>query len=394
MKIYFRKYKYFILCGVLILAIVFVSNVMFDPVQKQIDSMSLEEKVGQMMMFGLDSENVTEGTIKFIQDSHIGGVILNRENIKSAEQLVHLTNEIKTINAETSNLPLFISVDEEGGLVSRMPSEIINLPNSSVIGQLDDTKVANQVGEAIGERVAAFGFNMTMAPVLDINSNQNNPVIGKRSFGSNEKVVSKMGVAEMKGIQTESVIPVIKHFPGHGDTDVDSHKGLPVIDHDLERLTDLELKPFSKAIEQNAEMTMVAHILLPSIDPKFPSSLSKEVVTGILREQLKFKGVVITDDVTMGAILKNFEIGDAAVKAVQAGNDIVLVCHKYENQVKVLNAVLEAVNTGEITEKQINDSVYRILSLKGKYHLNDQPIGEADIKKINESSANIIQAIN
>lgn len=393
MKVIFIKYKYLIFCVLVALTIAVVSKLTNDPIQERVDSMTLEQKVGQMLMFGLDEEKVTEGTVKFIQENQIGGVILNRENIKNAQQLVQLTNEIKEINSEKSDLPIFISVDEEGGLVTRMPSEIINLPNSSLIGELENTKIADQVGAAIGERVAAFGFNMTMAPVMDINSNLNNPVIGKRSFGSTEKVVTKMGLAEMKGIQDQNVIPVIKHFPGHGDTDVDSHKGLPVIHHDLERLKSLELKPFNKAIEQDADMAMVAHILLPKIDPNNPSSLSKEVVTDLLRDQLMFKGVVITDDLTMGAILKNFEIGDAAVKAIQAGNDIVLVCHGFENQVKVLQAVLDAVRNGDISEKQVNDSVYRIVALKEKYHLDDKPLDNADINRINESTENIFEAI-
>ncbi|MEH7272272.1 beta-N-acetylhexosaminidase [Neobacillus vireti] len=390
----FKKFMYILFSIALVISLSACNVQNSDAEKDQIESMTMEEKVGQMLMFGLEEDHLTDKTIKFIQDHHIGGMILFRENIKNANQLVQLTNQIKEINSETSKLPIFISVDEEGGLVSRMPPEIKNLPKSAVIGNVNSKKIADQVGVAIGERVGAFGFNMTMAPVLDINSNPNNPVIGERSFGNNEKVVTEMGLAEMKGIQGKNVIPVIKHFPGHGDTDVDSHKGLPVIEHDLDRLTSLEFIPFQKAIKQNADMVMAAHILLPKIDQNYPSSLSREVITGLLKEQLKFKGVVITDDLTMGAILKNYEIGDAAVKAIQAGNDIVLVCHGYENQEKVLRAVLNAVQNGDISEKQINDSVYRILSLKEKYQLNDEPIDAVDINKINESSEKIEQAIN
>ncbi|MEH7179193.1 beta-N-acetylhexosaminidase [Neobacillus vireti] len=390
----FKKFMYILFSIALVISLSACNVQNSDAEKDQIESMTMEEKVGQMLMFGLEEDHLTDKTIKFIQDHHIGGMILFRENINNANQLVQLTNQIKEINSETSKLPIFISVDEEGGLVSRMPPEIKNLPKSAVIGNVNSKKIADQVGVAIGERVGAFGFNMTMAPVLDINSNPNNPVIGERSFGNNEKVVTEMGLAEMKGIQGKNVIPVIKHFPGHGDTDVDSHKGLPVIEHDLDRLTSLEFIPFQKAIEQDADMVMAAHILLPKIDQNYPSSLSREVITGLLKEQIKFKGVVITDDLTMGAILKNYEIGDAAVKAIQAGNDIVLVCHGYENQEKVLRAVLNAVQNGDISEKQINDSVYRILSLKEKYQLNDEPIDAVDINKINESSEKIEQAIN
>ncbi|MDP4106131.1 MAG: glycoside hydrolase family 3 protein, partial [Bacillota bacterium] len=288
---------------------------------------------------------------------------------------------------------LFLSTDEEGGKVSRMPPGVLNLPNSKVIGDKNNVTIASKVGEAIGSRVKAFGFNMTMAPVLDINSNPNNPIIGVRSFGNNADVVTRMGIAEMQAIQNGDIIPVVKHFPGHGDTDVDSHKGLPIVYNDINRLNALELVPFKKAIQQNADMTMVAHILIPKIDPQYPSSLSKIVVTDLLRKKLHFNGVIITDDLTMGAILQNYKIGDAAVKAIQAGNDIALVCHGLGNQITAKNAILTAVKDGKISEQQINDSVYRILKLKKKYHLNDKPISTIDLNSINQSSEKIYQSL-
>ncbi|MFJ7729681.1 beta-N-acetylhexosaminidase [Neobacillus sp. NPDC097160] len=364
-----------------------------DFINKQIKEMSVEEKIGQMLMFGLDEGKVDIEAEEFIKEHHIGGIILNKYNIKSSDQLLQLNNKIKQLNTKTTTIPIFISVDEEGGVISRMPAGIKNLPDSKVIGDKNNSKLAYQVGEAIGERVAAFGFNMTHAPVLDINSNAQNPIIGKRAFGSNEKTVSNIGIAEMKGIQSKNIIPVIKHFPGHGDTVVDSHKELPVVNHDMSELKKMELVPFKKAIKQNADMTMVAHILMQKIDQGNPSSLSRKVVTDLLRNTLHFNGVVITDDLTMGAILKNYDIGEAAVKAIKAGNDIVLVCHGYENKIRVINSIQNAVKEGDITEKQINESVYRILKLKEKYHLNDKEINKVDLKKINKSSENIYHSV-
>ncbi|MCP3029816.1 beta-N-acetylhexosaminidase [Halobacillus sp. A1] len=364
-----------------------------DSIKETMTSMSIEEKIGQMLMFGFEGTQVNEETRKLIEDNHIGGLILFKNNITSSKQLVELNNQIKEMNEEHHDIPIFTSVDEEGGLVSRMPPEIINLPDSKEIGDSQDEQLAYQVGEAIGERVGAFGFNMTMAPVLDINSNPSNPVIGKRAFGDNEEMVSKMGIEEMKGIQSKSIIPVVKHFPGHGDTDVDSHLGLPVVHHGLERLRQMELVPFQNAVNQQADMTMVAHIMLPEIDSEFPSSLSKKVITNILREELKFNGVVITDDMTMGAITENYDIGEASVRAVLAGNDIVLVCHGHENKKRAVSSLTKAVKNGTISEERIDESVERILHLKEKYNLSDRTLDTVDINEINQSSEEIVDAL-
>src|SRR5699024_7365807 len=171
------------------------------------------------------------------------------------------------------------------------------------------------------------------------------------SFGDNPDIVSKLGIQTMKGIQSQHVIPVIKHFPGHGDTDTDSHLELPEVDKNYDELADLELIPFKNAIEDGADVSMIAHILLPKIDPDYPSSMSKEVITNILREDLDFDGVVITDDLTMGAITDNYDIGKAALQSVQAGSDLMLVAHDYENVANVFNTLKEAVQNGELPEE-------------------------------------------
>lgn len=360
-----------------------------DPIIEKINNMTLEEKLGQMIMIGVDTYQISEQEKKMIQDNYIGGVILFKRNVQNSNQLLNLNNQIKGINKEVNDIPILISVDEEGGLVSRMPSEIINLPNKNEIGEVNNIELATKVGNAIGERVYDFGFNMTMAPVLDVNNNPNNPVIGIRSFGDNPEVVSNMGIAEMKAIQSQNVIPVIKHFPGHGDTDVDSHKGLPVINHNLERLNKIELAPFKKAINEGADVVMVGHIIMTQLDNQNPASLSQKIVTDLLRNDLNFNGVVITDDMTMGAIIHSLDIGKAAIQSVKAGNDIILVSHGYENKINVIQSLHTAALNGEISEETINDSVYRILTLKEKYQLNDNEDNSVDINKINQSSKDI-----
>ncbi|HZK57592.1 MAG TPA: glycoside hydrolase family 3 protein, partial [Clostridia bacterium] len=291
-------------------------------------------------------------------------------------------NSLKNTNS-SNKIPLFISVDEEGGSVSRNPQEIKKLPTAGSIGKTKDVGLALKVGKLLGKTVKAFGYNMNFAPVLDIDSNPLNPVIGDRAFGQTAEIVSAMGIETLKGIREERVIPVIKHFPGHGDTAVDSHVGLPVVNHDLERIMNFEIVPFKHSIDNGADAVMVAHILLLQIDRKYPASMSEVIITDILRDKLNFQGVVITDDMTMGAIEKNYNIGDAAIQSVKAGADILLIGHKYEKALIVLDTIKGEINKGNISMDRIDESVYRILKLKEKYNLKDSIIEDLNIEKIN-----------
>ncbi|MBZ4664863.1 MAG: beta-N-acetylhexosaminidase [Mahella sp.] len=355
-----------------------------DPIEERIDAMTLDEKIGQMVIVGLDGYNIDENAKTLIEEKHVGGFILFERNVEDAAQLLNLTNSLKRANT-VNKIPLFISVDEEGGRVSRMPDSIKKLPTNKAIGQINDADYSFGIGSVIGKELKAFGFNMDFAPVLDINSNPKNPVIGDRSFGADAQTVTKLGIQTMEGIRTGGVISVVKHFPGHGDTSVDSHIDLPSVNNSLERLRSFELIPFASAIENNADGIMVAHILLPKIDPGYPSSMSKKIITGILREELKYDGVILSDDLTMGAIVDNYSIGTAAVKALNAGIDIVLVCHEYENEIAVVEAIKKAANEGAISMDKIDASVYRILALKQRYALKDEEIESVDVKSINDA---------
>ncbi|MDF2840489.1 MAG: beta-N-acetylhexosaminidase [Clostridia bacterium] len=354
-----------------------------DPIVEKIKSMTLEEKIGQMIIAGIDGYQLNENEVKLIQEYHIGGFILFGRNVEEAEQLLKLTNSLKVTNA-ANKVPLLISVDEEGGRISRIPKVIKNFPTNKALGKINNEEFSYEIGKLLAEKVKVFGFNMDFAPVLDINSNPKNPVIGDRAFGSEPKVVSDLGYQTMRGISYGGVIPVIKHFPGHGDTATDSHIGLPTVNNDLERLKSFELIPFDRAIKNGADCVMVAHILLPKIDAVNPATLSPSIITNILRKQLNFDGVVITDDMTMGAISENYELAAAAVQAVTAGNDMILIAHKYENALFTFHAINKAVLEGLITEERINQSVYRILALKQKYNLKDSEIESIDIDGINE----------
>lgn len=363
-----------------------------DLISEQIGRMTLDEKIGQMVIVGFDGYAINDQVRAMVRDYHVGGFILYGYNVENSSQLLALINWLKNINS-VNKIPLFISVDEEGGRVSRMPAELRKFPSNEIIGRANNGDLSYRIGNVIAKEIKAFGFNMNFAPVLDINSNPNNPVIGDRSFGSNAQIVSKLGVQTMKGLQAGGVIPVVKHFPGHGDTSVDSHVGLPYVNHDLNRLKSFELVPFQDAIRNQADAVMVAHILLNKIDPSNPSSMSRIVITDILRTQMNFNGVVVTDDMTMGAIVNNYDIGAAAVKSVNAGSDIILVSRGYGNEVKVIDALKRAAENGSIPQQRINESVYRILKLKQKYNLKDTVINSVDINKINNEIGAVLQQI-
>lgn len=353
-----------------------------DPIKEKIKSMSLSEKIGQMIIVGADGYEIDDHAKQMIEKYHVSGFVLFKQNIKSADQMLGLLHSLKSANT-VNKVPLFLSVDEEGGRVSRMPAELVKIPGSGAIGKINNSNFSFDIGSVIAEEIKMFGYNMDFGPVLDINSNPKNPVIGDRSFSSSPGIVSKLGVQTMKGIRSKNVIPVVKHFPGHGDTSVDSHIGLPRVYNDMKRLQSFELIPFAEAIKNGADAVMVAHILLPKIDSAYPASFSKTLITGVLRQSMKFQGVVITDDMTMGAIIKNYNMADAAVKSVNAGSDIVLVCHEFSKETTVIQALTKAAQTGVIPIKRIDESVYRILKLKQKYAITDKSSGMLDIKKVN-----------
>ena len=329
-----------------------------------VNKMTLDEKIGQMIVAGFNGTDVNEELINLVNTNKVGGVILFKRNIETSEQLKKLNNNIDGLNKE---IPLFISVDEEGGRVNRLPSDMENFPSAREVGLKIDKDYAYNNGKSIGESLKVTGFNMNYAPVLDIFSNPKNTVIGDRAFGSDVETVSTMGIATMKGIEEEGIISVIKHFPGHGDTSVDSHYGLPIVYKTLEELEIFELIPFKKAIKEGCKAIMVSHILLDKIDKQNPSSMSETVVTDILREQLGFDGVVITDDMEMGAITENFTVEDACVQSIIAGCDIVLIGSGNESIYNTIQAIKDSILNGKITEERINESVVRIIKLKNEY---------------------------
>ena len=335
-----------------------------DEIQRIMDTMDIDEKLGQMVMGGYDDINEI---LPIICDNKLGGVLLFKKNIKNVTQTKQDIQSLKESNLQ-NKIPIFISVDQEGGKVNRLPSEMGTFESALSIGDRDDISYATNAGIKIAKAMKQLGFNLNFAPVLDIYSNSKNTVIADRAFGTTPGRVSKIGISMLKGLRSENIISTAKHFPGHGDTIIDSHIGLPIVNKSIEELNDFEFKPFVEAIENDVDMIMIAHVSLSKIDD-LPSSMSYKIVTDILRKQLTFNGVIITDDMAMSAITQNNTISDAALKAVNAGCDIVLVSQGAQNSVLALNSLKSAFLKGQLSEKRIDESVYRILSLKNNYGL-------------------------
>lgn len=335
----------------------------YSKIMIRINEMTLDEKIGQMILSGFNGTDFNDELDTLINDLKVGGVILFSRNIEDSKQLKKLNLDIEEAN---KNIPLFISIDEEGGRVNRLAKNIKRFESAKSIGDKGDIKYAYENGKEIGKTLKEHKINMNFAPVLDIYSNSKNTVIGDRAFGDNEKIVETMGIATMQGLKDEDVIPVIKHFPGHGDTEVDSHIGLPVVEKSTDQLYDFEFVPFKKAIESGADAVMVSHILMKQIDDKNPATLSYNLITKILRNDMKFSNIIITDDMCMKAITNRLSVEEASIKSIQAGSDIILIGSDISKTKSVIEKIKLAVERNEISEKRIDESVYRILKLKQK----------------------------
>lgn len=339
-------------------------------IESEILQMSLEEKIGQLFMLAFRSDisgdvtKITENMTKYISQYNIGGVILFAENLDTTEQTQKLINDMQT-QAKT---PLFIAVDEEGGIVSRLASSKIEHEKFPSVSKITTENDASYMANKIGETLINLGINVNFAPVADVNTNLKNPVIGNRAFSSDEEIASNMVAIFIENMEKTGVSATAKHFPGHGDTKTDSHYGTAVVNHDLQRLSEIEFLPFKSAIEKEVDFIMMGHISTPNITQNYiPASINSEIVN-ILRQELEFDGIIITDAMNMQAITDEYGSEDSAIMAINAGIDIILMPEDFE---KSFNAILAGVKSGEILEETINDSIYRILKLKHEKNVNN-----------------------
>ena len=349
-------------------------------VDAMVHNMTLREKVGQLFIVRPDALDMAQNQKQVISANRygtttltysmmetlkkypVGGIVMFRKNITSPEQLTSFNKALQN----ASEIPLFISVDEEGGKVSRLANhsafDVARYKSAATIGSNGDSQEAFEMGQTIGTYLREYNFNLDFAPVADVHTNPNNPVIGTRSFSSDANTVTQMAGAMADGLRREGILPVFKHFPGHGDTAEDSHKGLATIHKTKEELEACEWLPFKAATDEDC--IMMGHIVVPSITgDKIPASLSYDIVTGILRDEMDFQGLIITDSFEMKAIINTYTPGEAAVAAIQAGNDIILSPNGLQ---EAFEAVVTAVEDGTITEERIDESVKRILRFKSE----------------------------
>lgn len=348
---------------------------------ERIKSMTLDEKIGQMFQVRVQGGyTMNAADYENIQSRHVGGIVYFAYNFNGdPAQAANLSNAFQSAALNSSGIPLLISMDQEGGRVTRIPGGC-DFPGNMALGSSRSTDHAYQTGRVLGEEIRALGGNMDLAPDLDVNNNPDNPVIGTRSFSENPDLVSSLGIAYVNGLHSAGVIATGKHFPGHGDTNVDSHSGLPIIPlseyPDAESFTSIHCKPFIDCINGGIDCIMTAHIIVECLDPSLPATLSPTVLTSYLRGTLAFQGVCMTDSMGMAGISSGYGPGPAAVLAVQAGNDL-LSCLDPSIYQAAIPAVKAAVLDGTIAEARIDQSVARILRLKRRNGLFVNPYVEA-----------------
>ncbi len=342
-----------------------------DHVERLIDSLSLSQKIGQRFIAYIPNNEINEKTKKLISEGNVAGFILyKRRNFESLEEFSKITETLQEISKkQRPSLDLFIAVDQEGGRVAafRYPS-MVQFPAAYHWGKYRDTTIARAVGYITGVEILEAGCNMNLAPVLDLYDKPDDSIIGDRSIGNNPAMVSRLGIAYIEGTQAAGVIPVAKHFPGHGVTRIDSHSSLPVVDLSLEQMVKKDLVPFKAAIDNGVEAIMTAHILYPKIDSTYPATLSPIFIDQILRKQLGFQGVVMTDAFSMGALTKEFNTETALKQCFKAGIDLILIDSRFD-VLELRETVMTMVKKGDISEEEIDKGLRRVLSLKYKKNM-------------------------
>jgi beta-N-acetylhexosaminidase len=334
---------------------------------------NVTEQIGQLFMLGFDGSTVPPEWAELQARYKPGGMILFARNLEHPAQIVELTNGLQ---ARSPHFPLLIAIDQEGGRVSRLPAGFTIFPPCGTVGACRSEELAYAAASVTAAELRAVGINMNMAPVLDVHSNPDNPIIGDRAYGAEPQLVAELGLAAIRGLQGKGVVACGKHFPGHGDTGTDSHKELPVVKVPEETLLERELPPFHYAIAHGLASLMTAHVLYPALDAQRPATLSPTILTGLLRDQWGFDGVVVTDDLEMRAISDHHGIGEASVQAFLAGADLLLICKDRDRAVAAMEAVGRAVEGGTIPQDRLNASVRRIVQLKQRFlrtHLPADP---------------------
>jgi beta-N-acetylhexosaminidase len=336
-----------------------------------------KDLLGELFIMGFSGQELSEETEAFLSTAKIGGVILFAQNYESPEQVTQLINRIQ--ECRTDELPLWVTVDHEGGKVQRFREGFTRIPEAGNVARINSPKFLFELSEKTAAELKAVGVNVNFAPIADINSNPKNPVIGNRAYGESEDSVSKMVSAFVRGHLTQGVQPCVKHFPGHGDTTVDSHFALPKVVDPIESLREREFKPFVKAFKSGCRWTMTAHLLNPNLDSERPATLSKRVLQGILRDELRYTGLIVSDDMEMKAITAHFGAEEAPRLAIEAGCDLLIYRTEAATR-QAYEALSKALDEGRLNPDRVIESAQLSLDLKEETLLPYSPIDPAEVK--------------
>jgi beta-N-acetylhexosaminidase len=322
----------------------------------------LERQAASLFTVGFHGKTVTED-LKGLIARGVGGVIFFRRNVGAPEEVLELNRDIK----RTAGRPIVLAVDQEGGQVARLREGFTEIPAMRAVGATGSPELARELGKVVGRELRAVGFDMNYAPVLDIDTNPDNPIIAARSFGRTPELVSEMGLALAAGLQEVGVAACGKHFPGHGDTSQDSHLELPTLPHAMQRLERVELAPFRAAAKAGIAAFMTAHVIFEAVDAQHPATMSRAVLTGILREHLGYDGLVVTDDVEMKAIADNYGVDEAVVLGLNAGVDHFLCCHTAELAHRGIETLVRAVESGKVSRETLASAARRFAEVRSRY---------------------------
>jgi beta-N-acetylhexosaminidase len=344
---------------------------------------SLRRQIGRLLIAGFGGPQVPVELASLAREFSLGGVILFARNVAEPEQVAELCYECARL---VPDLPLWVSVDQEGGRVARLKAPFTEWPPMATLGRSGDVRLAERFARALAAELKATGFTLDYAPVLDVLTNPKNPVIGDRALADKAEEVGRLGAAIIRTLQAEGVAACGKHFPGHGDTSVDSHLELPLIEHPPDRLRAVEFVPFRAAVQADVATIMTAHVFAPALDEQRPATLSRRVVTDLLRKELGFEGVILSDDLEMKAIATNYAVPDAAVLAIEAGCDGVLICSAdYDTQARSLEALIHAVESERLAHSRVDDALKRQQRAKERFlgaAMVSRPAGAKTLRQI------------
>jgi beta-N-acetylhexosaminidase len=326
---------------------------------------NIRRDIGELLIGSLPATTIPAELRSLAREFQLGGVILFARNIEAPEQIAELSHDVQAL---ASGTPLWVSVDQEGGRVARLRAPFTEWPPMAALGRAGDVTLASRFAAALAAELKAVGITLDYAPVLDIHTNPKNPVIGDRALADDAAMAGRLGAAIVRGLQDNGVAACGKHFPGHGDTSSDSHFELPLVEHPPDRIRRVEFVPFREAIAARVAFIMTAHVLVPSIDDEKPATLSRRIVYDMLRDELGFEGVILSDDLEMKAIAATYSVPDAAVQAVAAGCDSLLICAGHiDVQVAALEALVHAVEDGQIPYKRLEDALTRNRRAKERF---------------------------